>query len=141
MKVDLFTTPAVFDTLADEWDTLLDPERSDNFFMRHDWQRVWWKHLGRGTLSVMTVRDDNHTLIGIAPWFVSEEDGQRIFRVIGCVDVSDYIELILSPGHEDERDPYQVGEKGLVHLLHGNEHDGDQETTEDDHYRCGKIDV
>ena len=101
MKVDIYTTPAVFDVLANEWDAVLDPGRSDAFFMRLDWQRIWWKHLGQGTLLVMTVRDDNHVLRGIAPWFITEEDRQRVMRVVGCVDVSDYIDLIAAPGYEE----------------------------------------
>lgn len=100
MKVDIYNTPAVFDELVDEWDAALNPERSDLFFMRLDWQRTWWKHLGQGDLLVMAARDDDHVLRGIAPWFIREENHQRVMRVVGCVDVSDYIDLILAPGHE-----------------------------------------
>lgn len=102
MKVDLYTTPAVFDTLANEWDAVLDPNRSDNFFMRLSWQRVWWKHLGQGALSVMAVRDNNQTLRGIAPWFITEEEGRHVMHVVGCADVSDYIDLILAAGYEEQ---------------------------------------
>jgi CelD/BcsL family acetyltransferase involved in cellulose biosynthesis len=101
VKVDLYTTSAVFDILANEWDAVLDPDSSDNFFMRLDWQRIWWKHLGQGALSVMAIRDDDQTLRGIAPWFIVEEKHQRVMRIVGCVDVSDYIDLILAPNHEE----------------------------------------
>lgn len=101
MKVDFYTTPAIFDVLANEWDAVLDPDRSDNFFMRHSWQRVWWKHLGQGTLLVMTVRDEDQALRGIAPWFIIEEKSQSIMHIVGCVEVSDYIDLILAPRHEE----------------------------------------
>lgn len=102
MKAELHTTPAIFDMLADEWDTLLNPDRSDLFFLRRDWQRIWWKHLGQGTLSVVTARDDNHSLRGIAPWFITKEKTRHILRVIGCIDVSDYIDLIVMTGYEEQ---------------------------------------
>lgn len=102
MQAELYTTPAVFNTLADEWDTVLDPARSNLFFMRHDWQHLWWKHLGRGALSVVTIRDDANTLKSIAPWFIVEENGRRSLHVVGCMDVSDYIDLLLAPGYEDQ---------------------------------------
>lgn len=101
MKVDLYTTPDVFNLLSDEWDVVLASNRSDNFFMRLSWQRTWWKHLGQGSLAVMTARDDSQMLQGIAPWFVTEEQGQHVLHVVGCVDVSDYIDLIMAPGCEE----------------------------------------
>jgi len=101
VKVDLYTTPDVFDLLTDEWDAVLAPSRSDNFFMRLSWQRTWWKHLGQGSLAVMTVRDDSQKLQGIAPWFITEEQGQHVLHIVGCVDVSDYIDLIMAPGCEE----------------------------------------
>ena len=102
MKAELHTTSAVFDILADEWDILLEAGRSEIFFMRHDWQRIWWKNLGQGTLSLVTTRDDNHVLRGIAPWFVTKEKNRHVLRVLGCVDVSDYIDLLLMAGHEKQ---------------------------------------
>lgn len=100
MISQVFTTADVFDALAAEWDGLLDPRRSDNLFSCRDWQRIWWKHLGRGSLSVVTARDEQGILRGIGPWFIEEQNGQREVHLIGCADVTDYLDILAQPGHE-----------------------------------------
>lgn len=102
MKAELHTNPAVFDTLQSEWDTLLHPEDSTEFFMTHAWQRVWWKHLGRGELAVVTIRDESGILCGIGPWFVEQNGGERIVRTVGCEAVADYLSILARPGFETE---------------------------------------
>jgi CelD/BcsL family acetyltransferase involved in cellulose biosynthesis len=102
VKAVLYDSPEVFDQLADEWNGLLDPERTDNLFLRHSWQRIWWRHLGRGRLAIVAVRDEEGALRGIGPWFVEEdEDGQRVVRIVGCHEVTDYMDLIAEPGGEE----------------------------------------
>lgn len=100
MHAELHTTLAVFDALRDEWDSLL--ARSSDFFMSHAWQRVWWKHLGRGDLCVVTIRDAHGQLTGIGPWFIEQIGSQRIVRTIGCEAVADYLSPILRPGTEEQ---------------------------------------
>lgn|SRR5574341_856184 len=100
MNIQLHTTPQVFDALASEWQTLIDPLRSDLFFMRPDWQRLWWDHLHSGQLTVVTVRHEDGQLYGIAPFFLDDQDGHPTLCVIGGVEVTDYIDLLLLPGHE-----------------------------------------
>jgi len=101
VKIDLFQTLAVFDELADEWDALLPPGNSLNFFMRSTWQRIWWNCLGVGDLFVLAVRDDDGPLAGIAPLYVVPEPGGRAsLGVVGGVDVTDYVDLITAPGRE-----------------------------------------
>jgi CelD/BcsL family acetyltransferase involved in cellulose biosynthesis len=101
VKAELHTTVAVFDTLSNEWDSLLSHARTTDFFMALAWQRIWWKHLGRGTLSVVAVRDDGGSLLGLGPWFVEEQNGQRIVRTIGCKDVTDYLSVMAREGQEE----------------------------------------
>lgn len=101
MKIDLHHTPAVFDTLAAEWDSLLPSDNALNFFMRVDWQRTWWKHLQRGELTIASVRDDHGALRGVAPCFIATDDaGQRVMHVIGCTDITDYVDWIVARGYE-----------------------------------------
>ncbi len=101
MIAELHTSDEIFITLADEWDTLLSPTRSTSFFMRTDWQRIWWKYLREGNLFVVSVRDNGGTLRGIGSWFITEQDGKRVIGVIGCADVTDYLEIIAAPGFEE----------------------------------------
>ena len=102
MKIDCYSTPDVFDTLAAEWDSCLDPERSDNVFLHLDWQRLWWKHLHRGQLAVVTVRDNDGVLRGIGPWFIEQGGDVKTVLIIGCTDVTDYMDLIAWPGYEEQ---------------------------------------
>jgi CelD/BcsL family acetyltransferase involved in cellulose biosynthesis len=70
--------------------------------MSRDWQRIWWKHLGRGQLSVVTVRDEREVLRGIGPWFVEQEGERRVVRIIGSTEVVDYLDILTTPGCERE---------------------------------------
>ncbi|MCC6905736.1 MAG: GNAT family N-acetyltransferase [Anaerolineae bacterium] len=101
MKVQLHATPEAFTELAPEWNRLLDPARSDTLFLTLDWQRVWWKHLGRGDLMIFSLREDDGTLRGIAPLFLEEDNGERLLRLVGSHEVVDYLDMLIAPGHED----------------------------------------
>lgn len=96
MRIQLYTTDDVFSLLEAEWDSTLDANRADHFFMRRDWQQIWWKYLGRGDLAVITIREEDGTLRGIAPFFRVDDNGQNVLHLIGCVDVTDYVDLIYS---------------------------------------------
>ncbi|MEW5720175.1 MAG: hypothetical protein AB1817_16230, partial [Chloroflexota bacterium] len=101
MKIEWFTDAAVFEKLEPEWNALLARSVSDTLFLTHEWQRTWWKHLGNDQLCVITIRDDDGTLLGIAPLFEETgSDGAKTLSLVGCVDVSDYLDLIVAAGHE-----------------------------------------
>ncbi len=101
MKTHLFISPTAFEELSGEWDVLIDPRRSDNLFLNNRWQRVWWKHLSPGELSIVTVRDDEGVLRGIGPWFIESGSGQRTVRLIGCTEIVDYLDILCMPGYEE----------------------------------------
>jgi CelD/BcsL family acetyltransferase involved in cellulose biosynthesis len=101
MKIEVHTSDTVFDELKNEWDNLIDPLRAESIFLIREWQRLWWKHLGQGTLIVLTCRDDASQLLGIAPWFIDTDDKLRTIRTIGCSDVADYLDVLIKPGAED----------------------------------------
>ncbi len=104
MNVAIHPTPNIFEQLAPEWNALLRNSRADTPFLTLEWQRTWWDCLCEGELQLLTVRDDG-ALLGIAPLFVVsqfDEAGrpQRVLRLIGSVDASDYLDLIAVRGHE-----------------------------------------
>jgi CelD/BcsL family acetyltransferase involved in cellulose biosynthesis len=91
-----------FDVLAEEWNGLLHRSSADTLFLTLEYQRTWWQHLGEGELLILAVRDGEE-LVGIAPLFATENDQeQRILATVGCVDVSDYLDLIVAQGREEE---------------------------------------
>lgn len=82
-----------------EWNELLKGSISDNPFLRYEYQYAWWEHRGGGEwqnaqLVLVTAREDEK-LIGIAPLFISEYDGQSALLLIGSIEISDYLDLIV----------------------------------------------
>jgi len=91
-----------FSTLAGEWNGLLHRSAADTIFHTLEYQRTWWRNLGQGELLILAVRDGEE-LIGIAPLFATDSpQGQRVLATVGCVDVSDYLDLIVAQGRERE---------------------------------------
>ena len=86
MKIDWFTDATIFEKLANEWDELLTRAVIDTLFLTREYQMAWWKNLGTGELRVITFRNDDGTLVGIAPLFAHKtDDGLTTLSLIGCV--------------------------------------------------------
>ena len=85
-----------------EWNDLLSGSITDTPFLRYEYQCTWWEHRGGGEwlrqqaeLVLVTAREDDGKLIGIAPLFISEYDGQFALLLIGSIEISDYLDLIV----------------------------------------------
>jgi len=86
---------------SQEWNDLLSGSITDTPFLRYEYQSVWWEHRGGGEwlfqnahLVLVSAREDEK-LIGIAPLFISEYDGQSALLLIGSIEISDYLDLIV----------------------------------------------
>jgi CelD/BcsL family acetyltransferase involved in cellulose biosynthesis len=101
IRVTLHQDPSIFDTLADDWTALLDHSPNDTLFLTPAYQRTWWQHLGRGALAVLTAHE-GEALLGVAPLFVVEEDDRRVLHTVGCVEVSDYLDLVTASEREED---------------------------------------
>ena len=82
-----------------EWNSLLSGSITDNPFLRFEYQKAWWEYRGGGewknpSLVLVTAHEDEK-LIGIAPLFTSEYDGQSALLLIGSIEISDYLDLIV----------------------------------------------
>ncbi|MBI3537348.1 MAG: GNAT family N-acetyltransferase [Chloroflexi bacterium] len=97
MKTILYTDARAFEILEPEWNPLLERSASDTIFLTWEWQTTWWQNLGEGELCLIIFRDDADALVGIAPLFRKE----NALALVGCVEVSDYLDLIIARGHED----------------------------------------
>ncbi len=100
MYVDVFTDTTAFDALRPEWNALLADSWTNSLFMTWEWQRVWWRELGSGELLLLAVRDDSGRLLGVAPLYLSHDTGRRSLTLVGCVDVSDYLDILVRRGCE-----------------------------------------
>lgn len=110
--------PTGFAALAQEWNDLLARSRFDTLFLTHEWQTTWWQQLGEGELWIIAFRQpESNRLVGIAPLYrLLREDapwaGCRVFHLVGCTEVSDYLDLIIERGQEE------LVYESLCHWLH-----------------------
>jgi CelD/BcsL family acetyltransferase involved in cellulose biosynthesis len=96
VKLTAYNQPELFLELQGEWNDLLIRSNSNRIFSTWEWQSTWWTAYHPGELWVITCRDDANRLVGLAPWFIdtSEKYG-RVVRPIGCVEVTDYLDIIV----------------------------------------------
>ena len=81
------------------WNTLLSKSISNVPFLRHEYLSVWWETRGGGEwpqaeLVLISARE-NDRLIGIAPLFIAEYEGKQTILLLGSIEISDYLDLIV----------------------------------------------
>ncbi len=83
------------------WNALVEQSIADTPFSRYEYLSEWWKTRGGGEWLrqnaelVLVSATENGQLIGIAPLFVTDYDGQRALMLIGSIEISDYLDLIV----------------------------------------------
>lgn len=96
MKLTAHNDPSGFSALRAEWNDLLRQSPADMIFTTWEWQYNWWMAYQPGELWLVECRADDGRLLGIAPWFIeTNREGERVVRGIGCVDVTDYVDMIV----------------------------------------------
>jgi CelD/BcsL family acetyltransferase involved in cellulose biosynthesis len=82
------------------WNDLLSRSASHVPFLRHEYITAWWQGLGGGEwpggeLNIITMRQDDGELIGIAPLFVPENrKGESALMLLGSIEISDYLDVL-----------------------------------------------
>ena len=88
-----------FDQGAEAWNALVEQSIADTPFSRHEYLSEWWRTLGGGEWQnaelVLVSGTESDQLIGIAPLFIAEHDGQRALMLVGSIEISDYLDLIV----------------------------------------------
>lgn len=82
-----------------EWNALMEQGISDVPFLRHEYLSGWWQTRGGGEWSqaellLISAREDGR-LVGIAPLFLAEYDGRPVLLLVGSIEISDYLDLIV----------------------------------------------
>jgi len=86
------------------WNALVEKSITDTPFSRHEYLSEWWKTQGGGEWKsktddrpslVLVSAQENDQLIGIAPLFIDEYDGQQAVLLVGSIEISDYLDLIV----------------------------------------------
>ena len=86
---------------ASAWNELAEAGISDTPFARHEMLSEWWNTRGGGEWQdarlVLISASENGRLIGIAPLFEAEYDGRIALLLVGSIEVSDYLDVIVRP--------------------------------------------
>jgi len=81
------------------WNALVEQSIANTPFSRYEYLTEWWKTLGGGEWGdaklVLVSASENDQLVGIAPLFVHEYDGHQALLLIGSIEISDYLDLIV----------------------------------------------
>ncbi|MFZ1238152.1 MAG: GNAT family N-acetyltransferase [Anaerolineae bacterium] len=101
MKLIIERDASGFDTLRDAWNELLLQSQTNTIFLSWEWQTTWWRHWGTDELYLLHWHDEETgRLLGIAPLFIDlTTDNQRRLLLVGGVEVSDYLDIIVTPVH------------------------------------------
>lgn len=84
---------------AASWNALVEQSISDTPFSRHEYLSQWWSTRGGGEWKdvelVLVSARENDEWIGIAPLFITEYEGQQALMLVGSIEISDYLDLIV----------------------------------------------
>lgn len=84
---------------AEAWNELAQAGISDTPFARHEMLSEWWKTRGGGEWPeaelVLISASEEGKLVGIAPLFKAEYEGRAALLLVGSIEVSDYLDLIV----------------------------------------------
>ncbi len=103
MQFQVLRSLEEFEEIAGEWNDLLSYSASHVPFLRHEYLSTWWRTLGggewkHGDLYIITARDENSQLSGVAPLFFTENrDGETALMLLGSIEISDYLDVIARP--------------------------------------------
>lgn len=95
MEITAYTKASAFEELRADWNPLLRRAPLDHVFYTWEWQKTWWDAYRPGDLRILACHHEGQ-LLGIAPLFIAAPDGKRTLQIIGCVDVTDYLDFIVN---------------------------------------------
>ena len=87
---------------ATSWNALVEQSIADTPFSRYEYLSEWWKTLGGGEWQhaelVLVSATEGDQLLGIAPLFIAEYEGARALMLVGSIEISDYLDLVVREG-------------------------------------------
>ncbi len=98
MELSIYREATAFDILKAEWHELLKRAHSDCIFYTWEWHSTWWQAYQPGELLIICCHQQDR-LLGIAPLFLAKSERGTSAQIIGCVDVTDYLDFIVDKDH------------------------------------------
>ena len=112
LHTDVLTSLEELFNLEEEWDELVDRSEQRGYFLRWAWNVLWWQHFAPpgSQLRVVTCRDGDGRLIGLAPLYCREHRAlslrhARELLFIGTgipLKTSEYLDVVTRHGYETE---------------------------------------
>lgn len=98
-RIECLREQDAFGRLEAAWSALHRDSPTATVFNSPHYTRLWWRHFGSaGTLQIWVVWEGARP-IGIAPLHVTgDAAGRPVRRLLGGVDVSDYLDVLVAPG-------------------------------------------
>ena len=85
-----------------EWQELLAADRNSHIFATPEWNRVWWDEFKEGKeLFILTMREADR-VVAIVPLYRKVDEGRKILRFVGGIDLTDYVGPICSLEDRDD---------------------------------------
>jgi CelD/BcsL family acetyltransferase involved in cellulose biosynthesis len=98
MKVDVL--PGCVDLDEKRWNGLLDRSKLPSVFMTWQWQTEWARAFAADRpVQLLSVTDEDGSLTALLPLYEAEPG---VLRLLGGVDVSDYLDVIVAAGREED---------------------------------------
>jgi CelD/BcsL family acetyltransferase involved in cellulose biosynthesis len=104
------TEESAFDELSAEWNTLLDDSSHPTYFLRPEWNRLWWQHSAPtgSRLNIIACRDGDGRLVGLAPLYARQHrtlgiPSTRDLLFLGTgieLKTSEHLDIITRRGYE-----------------------------------------
>lgn len=108
MEIIRYTTFAP--ELEDVWTKILATSITPVPFIGYEYLRGWWQTRGGGEwtddseLAILVGRDASE-VIGIAPCFITQHESGRRLMLLGSIEISDFLDLIVS---EQKLEPFSM---------------------------------
>lgn len=112
LHTEILSDAVAFEQLAGEWDELLEHSAQQVYFLRHHWNRSWWRHCAPpgSSLHIICSRDRSGRLMGLAPLYWRQHRlfgipyaRELLFMGTGVeVKTSEYLDVIARRGYERE---------------------------------------
>lgn len=108
LSVTIIEDEKAFSLLQQEWNGLLSKSAGDTIFLTWEWLEAWWRCFrDNEQLWLLLVKDADRALVGIAPLYLSVEQGIgnvsiKCLRFIGDRSAgSEYLDFIVRQGCEE----------------------------------------
>jgi CelD/BcsL family acetyltransferase involved in cellulose biosynthesis len=108
---EILTDAESFATLAREWDELIEDSDQRCYFLRWQWNFLWWTHLApsNSSLRIVVCRAVDGTLVGLCPFYVRQRQAFYVIPIRelaflgtgGGLKTSEHLSIAVRSGYEE----------------------------------------